>query len=87
VPKSFKLDMQVQFLTRKQIAPAFKVPPRTVDRWIATGQLLPIRLSLGFGRGGQRLFYSAADVKKLARAETHPAAPRRRTPRAPKRLA
>lgn len=77
--------MPLEFLTRKQIAPACKVPPRTVDRWIATGQLVPIRMSLGIGRGGQRLYYSAADVKKLARAEKSPTPARRRGARPPRR--
>ncbi len=81
MPKNYKSQIAVQFLTRKQIAPAFQLSPQTVDRWIATGQLLPIRLSLGLGRGGQRLFYSAADVKKLVRA----LAPRRRAARKARR--
>jgi excisionase family DNA binding protein len=53
------------YLTRKQIAHVLNVPHRTVDQWIATGQITPIRVSTGIGRGGQRVYYSAADVAKL----------------------
>ncbi|HZQ05827.1 MAG TPA: MerR family transcriptional regulator [Anaerolineae bacterium] len=57
------------FMTRRQVAITLKVPQRIVDQWIATGQLTPIRMSMGLGRGGQRVFYSAEDVKKLKRAQ------------------
>lgn len=53
------------YLTRKQIAQVLNVPHRTVDQWIATGQITPIRVSTGLGRGGQRVYYSAADVARL----------------------
>lgn len=70
------------FLTRRQVAALLDVPQRTVDQWIATGQLTPIRMSMGLGRGGQRVFYSASDAKKIKRALSRP--PRaRRARRAP----
>jgi hypothetical protein len=53
------------FLSRKQIASLFRIPLRLVDRWIATGQITAMRVSV-LGRGGQRVFYSAADAKKLS---------------------
>jgi hypothetical protein len=65
MPKSLGADGGFGFLTRKQIAAVLKVPQRMVDQLIATGQITPIRMSLGLGRGGQRIFYSAADVRKL----------------------
>jgi hypothetical protein len=68
------------FLTRRQIASVLKVPQRMVDQLIATGQLTPIRMSLGLGRGGQRIFYSAADVKRL-KLESQPSKRRSKKPR------
>lgn len=65
------------FLTRRQLAAVLKVPQRVVDQWIATGQITPIRLSLGFGRGGQRVYYKTIEAKKLKLAS----APRRRARR------
>lgn len=53
------------FLTRRQIGLLFRIPQRIVNQWIATGQITPLRTSV-LGRGGQRVFYSAAEVKKLA---------------------
>lgn len=52
------------FLTRRQISALFQIPQRIVSHWIATGRITPMRMP-GLGRGGQRVFYSAADVKKL----------------------
>ena len=71
---------ELNFLTRKQIAVLFNIPMRIVDQWIATGQITSMRLSV-FGRGGQRVFYSAADARKLTLVKT----PRKRKPRAPRR--
>jgi len=55
------------FMTRRQVAQTLKVPQRMVDQWIATGVLTPIRMSMGLGRGGQRVFYKSDEVKKLKR--------------------
>jgi hypothetical protein len=55
------------FLTRRQVAEVLQVPQRIVDQLIATGQLPPFRVSMGIGRGGQRIFYSLADVRKIKR--------------------
>ncbi len=67
--KSVRTTDAYHFMTRRQVAITLKVPQRIVDQWIATGQLTPIRMSMGLGRGGQRVFYSAEDVKKLKRAQ------------------
>jgi hypothetical protein len=70
---------EFNFLTRKEITARFNIPPRVVDQWIATGQITSMRVSV-FGRGGQRVFYSAADARKLTLVKT----PRKRRPRAPR---
>lgn len=57
----------LMFLTRQQVAQVLKVPHRLVDHWIATGQLRPFRLSAGVGRGGQRVYYSTTDARRLKR--------------------
>lgn len=73
-------NQEFNFLTRKQIAVRFNIPPRIVDQWIATGQITSMRLSV-LGRGGQRLFYSVADARKLTLVKT----PRKRKPPASRR--
>lgn len=65
MPKSRKNDNTLSFLTRRQLAAVLKVPQRIVDQLIATGQITPVRMSLGIGRGGQRVFYNSAEVKQL----------------------
>lgn len=72
--KTESLAPEFAFLTRKQISSVFKVPKPVVDQWIATGQISAMRISV-LGRGGQRLFYSAADARKLIGARK----PRKRT--------
>lgn len=71
-------DGEFSFLTRKQIASLFKIPQRILDQWIATGRITSMRVPV-LGRGGQRVLYSAADVKKLTLVKT----PRKRKPRSP----
>lgn len=67
------------YVTRRELATRFGIPPRVVDQWIATGQITTMRVAV-FGRGGQRVFYSTADAKKLA-FEKPPRKYRARTPR------
>lgn len=69
------------FMTRRQVAQTLNVPQRIVDQWIATGVLTPIRMSMGLGRGGQRVFYNADEVKKLKRKQARANKPIRRKPR------
>ncbi|MCC7161020.1 MAG: hypothetical protein IT331_00870 [Anaerolineae bacterium] len=55
---------ELGFVTRRQISALFQIPQRIVNQWIATGRITGVRTP-GLGRGGQRVFYSAAEVKKL----------------------
>lgn len=74
--RSRQPDREFPFLTRKQISLVFHVPKSLVDHWIATGQITAMRLSV-LGRGGQRKFYNAVDIKKLTLVQK----PRKRTGR------
>ena len=72
-------ESEFAYMTRQRLMKLFKIPARVVDQWIATGQLTEMKVSV-FGRGGQRVFYNAADAKKLVLAK-----PRMRKRRAPRR--
>lgn len=63
--KRKETESEFGYVTRRELVRLFAIPQRVIDQWIATGQLTEMRMSV-FGRGGQRVFYSAADAKRLA---------------------
>jgi hypothetical protein len=58
------LSMEFAFLTRAQVTRILGQPRDVMDRLIATGQLTQYRTA-GLGRGGQRVFYSRAQVERI----------------------
>lgn len=67
-----KTNPRSRFVTRQQAAWILNVSVRTVDRLAVSGRLKAKRSSVGFGRGGLRIFFERVDVEKLARGSIRP---------------
>ncbi len=63
--KKYETSVAFEFLTREQLIRSLGLPRRTVDRLVARGELTQYRSGPGIGKGGQRVFYSRAQVQRV----------------------